>query len=450
VLRAYTTLEYYPRMRIHASRKKQQRVKRPKKTSTQLNAEFQQFKLYHHQQRAKQKIQDGIKRMFLGWHRRAGKDATAMDIIKDLMKERIGMYWHMFPFHAQARRAIWEGIDGNTGERFLDRYFPIWERTKVNQTDMLINMEGGSSYQLLGSDNYERMIGADPVCVVFSEWAQCDPNAWTYIRPILTQNNGIAIFITTFRGRNHAWKLYELVKNMPGWHAEVLTIDDTERHDGTPIITPEDVEKEVREGMSRELAQQEFYCNPLSINEGAYFRKQYEALPTRRIVSADQSFQCAAWHFGRDFISATVYQPLVPAINAIHTFETVEFSTAMDRFRAHHPHAIHHIAASNLDLFTGVSERTASIVEVSSELTNRQGRVGWLLNQAALTEGANMSLTDVLMEYTRDNVHKNDEVPAIAAIESLAVAAQHIFTRNANLPSWGRPVDYSRQDKAII
>jgi phage terminase large subunit len=73
---------------------------------------------------------------------------------------------------------------------------------------MLIRFKCGSTWQVIGSDNYDALVGSPPVGVVFSEWALSNPQAWSLIRPILAENGGWAIFITTPRGRNHAHRMY--------------------------------------------------------------------------------------------------------------------------------------------------------------------------------------------------------------------------------------------------
>ena len=58
-------------------------------------------------------------------------------------------------------------------------------------------------WQMAGSDNFDSLVGSNPVGVVFSEWALSHPDAWEYLRPILVENDGWALFIYTPRGRNH-------------------------------------------------------------------------------------------------------------------------------------------------------------------------------------------------------------------------------------------------------
>ena len=45
----------------------------------------------------------------------------------------------------------------------------------------------------------QSLVGTPPAGIVFSEWAQSHPGAWAYLAPILVENDGWALFITTPR-----------------------------------------------------------------------------------------------------------------------------------------------------------------------------------------------------------------------------------------------------------
>jgi len=242
------------------------------------------------QQRAYNKMQEGILRFNLNWHRRAGKDIYGMSVARNKMRERVGSYVHFFPKHVHAKRALWRGIDPRKGAKFIDIAFGDIEVERNNQ-DMVIEAYNGSTWTLLGSDNYDNsVIGGNVVGVVFSEWALCDPRAWDFIRPILRENKGWAIFITTFRGRNHAWQMAQKLKGNPDWYVETLTIEDTSELDGSRIITDEDVDKDRAEGMKEGLIQQEYYCNPEAVADGAIYGRQVEQ------VRKDSFRHHAAWN----------------------------------------------------------------------------------------------------------------------------------------------------------
>jgi hypothetical protein len=106
---------------------------------------------------------------------------------------------------------------------------------------MAIRFKNGSLWQLVGSDNYNSLVGSPPVGVVFSEFALADPSAWGYLRPILAENGGWALFITTPRGRNHASTFYEAARQDKHWFAEQLPATET------PVFTAAQLEIEHRE-----------------------------------------------------------------------------------------------------------------------------------------------------------------------------------------------------------
>lgn len=187
-------------------------------------------------------------------HRRAGKDSTALNLTARDMFRRIGTYWHLFPEQTQARRAIWNGID-RQGRRIIDQFLPPDVRQRASGNEMLIEATNGSVWQMAGSDNYDSLVGSNPVGVVFSEWALANPAAWDYIRPILLENDGWALFITTPRGRNHAYQTHMRALKSDRWFAETLTVNDT------GVLTEAHIQQERDDGMSEAKIQQEYYCS---------------------------------------------------------------------------------------------------------------------------------------------------------------------------------------------
>ena len=219
-------------------------------------------------------------RAALCWHRRAGKDAFGMNWTACAAHDRIGVYWHMLPTQKQARKVIWDRIDRDTGRKAIDLVFPPALRRKPpHETEMKIELKCGSLWQLCGSDNYDSLVGGDPLGVVFSEYSLADPAAWDYIRPILAENGGWALFIFTPRGRNHAYRVLQAAERLDDWFGEVLTVDDTRRPDGMPVIAPDAIQADRASGMSEATLEQEYWCSFDAAIEGAYYG---EALATAR------------------------------------------------------------------------------------------------------------------------------------------------------------------------
>ncbi len=235
-----------------------------------------------HQNDALTEFNGGLRRQLHIWHRRAGKDDFGLNLARIESQRIPGNYWHLFPLQTQAKKAIWDGLDGE-GRRIIDHIFPMELRDSTLKNDMLIKFKNGSTWQMAGSDRYNSLVGSNVRGVVFSEWALCNPVAYDYIRPILRENKGWVIFITTYRGKNHAYQMYENLKNNPDWFCSNLTVLDTVRQDGTPILTQADIQKDRDEGMSESMIQQEYYNCPEAAHAGAYYSRQmYDLNASRR------------------------------------------------------------------------------------------------------------------------------------------------------------------------
>ena len=141
--------------------------------------------------------------------------------------ERPASYWHCLPEYAQARKALWAAVNPHTGKRRIDEAFPHELRETTNEQEMFIRFKSGATWQLVGSDRYNSLVGAGVAGVTFSEFALANPSAWGYIRPMLEENNGWAAFISTPRGRNHFKAMLDMAKGNPEWFAEALSIHDT-------------------------------------------------------------------------------------------------------------------------------------------------------------------------------------------------------------------------------
>ena len=92
---------------------------------------------------------------------------------------------------------------------------------------MFIRFKNGATWKVLGSDRYDAAVGSPPAGITFSEWALSNPAAWAYLAPILIENNGWALFITTARGRNHAKSMLDMAQTRRDWFSEVLPVNVT-------------------------------------------------------------------------------------------------------------------------------------------------------------------------------------------------------------------------------
>lgn len=407
------------------------------------------LRLFEHQARVVEKYKEGIRRFFLAWHRRAGKDVFGLDFARERMQERVGNYWHCFPFHVQARRAIWKGIDARTGERFIDRAFYNRVKAKDNETEMSITMPNGSTWQMLGSDNYDRAVGANPCGLMFSEWALCDPAAWEYFRPILVENKGWAAFITTFRGRNHAWRMFDSLKHAEGWYVDLRTIDQTRKHDGSPIVSKEDVEKEIREGMDPALAQQEFYCDPEAASAGAIFARQNARLLAMHAqpFSPNSRVLRVGWGFHEEGISAVAFQDR--HIVSVNPFLEINLADCVQAMARRHPNMqlVHHAKNPDPQLFQSLDGHGIVDVKMPAGEHMKHGHVAALLDSCHVTAPARETLADFAMSYAPYREVLDEQLTHASLSEALAVT---------NLAQWlnqdrpRKPLNYSQYDRGVI
>lgn len=208
-------------------------------------------------------------------HRRWGKDEISLHMTATKMIERVGNYWHMLPQFNQCRKAIWEAVNPRTGMRRVDEVFPQEIRKSTRNTDMYIELMNGASWQLVGSDNYNALVGSPPIGIVFSEYALSDPQCWGYLSPILEENGGWAAFISTSRGNNHLKKILDYARITPGWFAQVLTAEET------PVFTKQrliEIRQELIGTFGPELGEamfeQEYMCSFQGAVLGSYYGKQ--------------------------------------------------------------------------------------------------------------------------------------------------------------------------------
>lgn len=228
-----------------------------------------QYKPRNYQLPILRALDSGILRAIAVWHRRAGKEKTFINHCVKRAMQRVGTYYYVFPTYSQGKKIAWDGMD-KTGFPFM-AHFPAQIVLKRNESELRIEMVNGSAFQIIGSDNIDSVLGTNPIGVVFSEYALQNPVAWDYMRPILRENGGWAIFDYTPRGKNHGYDLYQMAKGNPAWYAEILTVDDT------GVLSSADINAERMAGMSEELIQQEFYCSFEGVQSGSVFGKQLQS-----------------------------------------------------------------------------------------------------------------------------------------------------------------------------
>jgi phage terminase large subunit len=264
-------------------------------------------------------LNKGYRRVLCILPRRAGKDVCAFNTMLRAALKKVGVYYYIFPTYSQGKKVIWDSIT-NSGERFLD-YIPSELITSSNSQEMKLSLANGSLMQIVGSDNVDSLVGTNPQGIVFSEYALQDPRAYQFMRPILVANNGWALFVSTPRGKNHLFTLYEIARQNEEWYCLKLSIEDTNH------IPLSEIEKEKAEGlMSDDLIQQEYYCSFDMGVEGAYYTKYLDRMRNRRQIGDvpwEPGFKVhTAWDLGvRDSTTILFFQVIGQTVRIIDSYE---------------------------------------------------------------------------------------------------------------------------------
>lgn len=264
-------------------------------------------------------------------HRRYGKDELGLHHTACAAHDRVGSYVHMLPEYAQARKAIWNMVNPHTGKRRIDEAFPKELRSATREDEMFIQFKNGSTWQVAGSDNYDSLMGTSYAGMVHSEYALANPSAQGYFQPILMENKGWQMFITTPRGKNHAYKMYNhAVKQAAAgkdWYAELSGVDHTK------AMPEADLEDELNrlqemhgEDYGRALWLQEYFCSFEAALPGSIWGDCIEkARREGRIgmVPLEDVPVCTAWDLGRtDATAIWWYQIALGSVRVVDFHES--------------------------------------------------------------------------------------------------------------------------------
>lgn len=243
-------------------------------------------------------------------HRRWGKDDVCLHHTACAMFERVGNYGHMLPEYAQGRKAIWDAVrpfkpgDPMSGKRRIDVAFPPFLRRRTDDQEMKLEMKNGSTWQVLGSDRYNALMGTSYAGIVKSEEALSHPGAIGYLSPIMRENQGWMLHISTARGHNHFERLLQTAMKTPGWYGETATVETTD------VFTPAELAEELRilqdlhgEAYGLSIFQQEYYCSFDAAVPGAIWADCVDrATVTGRITDFamhPQAHVSTGWDLGR-------------------------------------------------------------------------------------------------------------------------------------------------------
>jgi len=181
--------------------------------------------------------------------RRWGKSTLAQLIVMQ-WAARPGLYWIVNPTYKQAKMIHW---------RELKKLIPREWIQKTNETELSFTLKNGSIIELKGADNPDALRGVKLHGLVIDEIAAIRNWDWLWqevLRPTLTDYVAPAIFISTPKGYNHFYDIFqsgqgEKVSDYKSWR---FTSYDN------PYIPREEIENAERE-LSKDAFAQEYMAD---------------------------------------------------------------------------------------------------------------------------------------------------------------------------------------------
>jgi PBSX family phage terminase large subunit len=179
--------------------------------------------------------------------RRFGKTTLAVEEIKCLAISREARIAYIAPTYQQARDIAWAML--------IKELSPIVK--KPNESRLELNLNNKSVIQLRGWENIETLRGQAFDFIVIDEVASMR-NFWLnwqeVIRPTLTDRKGQVLFISTPKGYNHLYDLYNLENTDKDFKSFHFTSYDN------PFLPKDEIDK-AREQMTEDRFAQEYLAD---------------------------------------------------------------------------------------------------------------------------------------------------------------------------------------------
>lgn len=134
--------------------------------------------------------------------RRFGKTHLAIRTLAKWASEPDREVWYLAPTYRQAKMIAWKKLK----KKLVDLR---WVQ-KINESELTITLKNNSVISLKGADAYDSLRGAGLDGLILDEAAVIEPEAWfEVLRPMLSDKQGKALFITTPAGMNWFYELYQ-------------------------------------------------------------------------------------------------------------------------------------------------------------------------------------------------------------------------------------------------
>ena len=245
-------------------------------------------------------------------------------------------------------RAWWVSPSYKTSEvgwrplRQIARKIPGAE---IRLVDRVVNFPGGGFVAIRSADNPDSLRGEGLDFVVMDECAFMQKEAWTEaIRPALSDRQGKVLFISTPKGRNWLWEIYQRgINGEEGWQSWTFPTANN------PYIAKEEIEAAKRD-LPEMIFRQEYLAEFID-DAGGVFRRVQEAA-----VLEPKEYEEGKQYIAGVDVAASVDFTVVSVLDAeskdqvyLDRFNRVDYPVLIDRLEAvyHRYHMTSMVVESN-------------------------------------------------------------------------------------------------------
>ena len=234
---------------------------------------------------------------------------------------------------AQGGRAWWVSPSYKTSEvgwrplRQIVRKIPGAE---IRLVDRVVNFPGGGFVAVRSADNPDSLRGEGLDFVVMDECAFMQREAWTEaIRPALSDRQGKVLFISTPKGRNWFWEIYQRgVSGEEGWQSWTFPTANN------PYIAKEEIDAAKRD-LPEMIFRQEYLAEFID-DAGGVFRRVQEAA-----VLEPKEYEEGKQYIAGVDVAASVDFTVVSVLDAeskdmvyLDRFNRVDYPVLIDRLES--------------------------------------------------------------------------------------------------------------------
>jgi hypothetical protein len=186
-------------------------------------------------------------------------------------KKKRPRYAYIGPLLKQAKKIAWE---------YLKEYTAGLESKKPSESELTVRLRHNEAeICIYGADNPDAFRGQYFDGVVLDEYGDMSPSVWSKVLlPTLADRRGWAVFIGTFKGRNHFYKVwrqaqgYDLPEDLApadftkDWYHFTLKASESGILPASELMLQ-------KMQMDEEEYQQEYECNPNAVVKGTYYSR---------------------------------------------------------------------------------------------------------------------------------------------------------------------------------